>query len=263
MGALTDLASAPELRFLEAWALPWLLVRGAVDAAGPRTAMQALQALSRRYPDVPAASARGEPPPGAASLGDALTILADVETCTGPSDEAAVLRGILLARAGRLEEAISVTAAAAEARPTTMTLTAAAMANRRAGKREEALVWFRRAAAAEPTYAGCLLDMGDLCLELGDFHRALAAYEEALARVPDQDWAHPSAEYCRAPTTGSSAALAALRTMANGAQCTCGGAAALAAIRGGYSYDDRQKRAEHLMRILEPDFVRRPVEIVH
>lgn len=245
-------------RYLELWAPEWLAIPGAIERLGAKPATDVLYAIAAGFPDPPHVSAEA-----ARVLGEALPLVDRVEAAHGPTDASAIVRGMMLARAGRVAEAIAVTEARARAVPTTMSLTAAGMAHRRAGDLDTAIAWLEKAAAHAPTYVPCLLDIGDWCVEEGRLGRALAAYEEALRRDPTQDWALPSREYCRYQLEADPAALAALRGMANGARCTCGGASALAALTGGYSYDDRQRRALALMRKIEPGFVPRPVEIVH
>lgn len=245
-------------RFLEHWAPEWLAVPGAIERLTAKRATDVLYAIAMRFPDPPHLRADA-----ARLLGDALLLVDRVEAAHAPTDATAIVRGMMLARAGRTAEAIAVTEARARAAPTTMSLTAVGMAHRRAGDLDTAIAWLEKAAAHDPKYVPCLLDIGDWCVEEGRLERALAAYEEALRRNPTQDWALPSREYCRYRLDSDAAALAALRGMANGARCTCGGASAMAALTGGYTYDDRQRRAVALMRKIEPDFVPRPVEIVH
>jgi tetratricopeptide (TPR) repeat protein len=244
-------------RYLEAWAPEWLASPGVLASLDRDLVGRVLHGIASRFPDPPAVGEHARE-----VLGAALGLLDQLEAITGPTDATAITRGMMLARAGRLDEAIRVAESAARARPSTMTFTAAAQAHRRAGDLDLAIAWFERAAAHDPKYVPCLLDLGDMCLEAGRTERALAAYEEALRRDPRHDWATPSAAFCR-HLLGESAALDALRTMANGARCTCGCAGALASLTGGYSYDDRQARAEYLIRKLEPGFSRAPIDVVH
>lgn len=256
--AMATARSGAAARYLELWVPEWLSIPGAIERLGAKPATDVLYAIATRFPDPPHVT-----PEAARVLAQALPLIDRVEAEHGPTDASAIVRGMMLARAGRTADAIAVTEARARAAPTTMSLTAAAMAHRRAGDLDAAIAWLEKAAAHDPKYIPCLLDIGDWCVEEGRIERALAAYEEALRRNPTQDWALPSREYCRYRLEADAAALAALRGMANGARCTCGGASAMAALTGGYTYDDRQRRALALMRKIEPDFVPRPVEIVH
>lgn len=188
-------------------------------------------------------------------LEDGLRLIQHAEAVEAVRDLATVAHGKALSMLGRMQEAVELTEREAERRPTVMTATAAAMARRRAGDPEGALRWLRLGADLDKSNETCLLDLGDTCIELGDFRRALASYEEALGRVNKHPWAYPSAVYCRYRIDGAPEALEELRYMANAGPCTCGLGSLLGQIFGGFSYEDQRLRAEALMKEIDPDFV--------
>jgi tetratricopeptide (TPR) repeat protein len=180
------------------------------------------------------------------------------EQVHGKNDTLTLVKCQMLSKAGRFDDAIREAEEQAERSPSFNTATAAAMANKRAKRIDRAVEWFRRASELDHTNETGMLDVGDLMIDAGNYRAALAAYEEALRRVPNHDWATPSAIYCRYMISKSPDALAMLRNMAHGPRCTCGCASAFKSMMGGYNYEDRQQRAEVLMRLIDPSFTKWP-----
>jgi tetratricopeptide (TPR) repeat protein len=177
----------------------------------------------------------------------------------------ALLRGQMLSKSGRFAEAIAVAEQFANAQPSSESAVAAAMAHKRAGDIEACVAWFLKAAELDPTDEAGLLDIGDIRLGQERYQDAIAVYEEAVRRKPKHDWAEPSILYCRYQLTKDAAPLEELRYMANAGPCDCGVADALQQMFGGYTYEDRRRRAEWLMQLAEPGFVptHRPHEHHH
>jgi tetratricopeptide (TPR) repeat protein len=242
----------PNTSFAEAWGFGWL-TDDAIRGAGSVALRFLASSVHNRYPEAERVSDWAR-----AQLGRALTALERIEAVLGASDQTVLFKGQVLSKAGRFAEAITMAEEAARARPSFSTATAAAMAHKRAGDIEGSIQWFWRASELDPKNETGLLDIGDTCADRGQWEQALQAYEEALKRKPNHDWAHPSAVYCRYRMTGDAALLEELRYTANAAPDECGMADILKQMMGGYNFEDRRRRAEFLMRQIEPNFVPTP-----
>jgi len=234
--------------FPEAWGFDWI-TDDAIRAAGQMALRFLASSIHNRYPEPEQVSdwAREQ-------LGRAIAALERIETISGADDYTVLFKGQMLAKAGRFADAIALTERAAEANPSFKTATAAAMANKRNGNIEAAVRWFWRASELDPKNETGLLDIGDTYAALGEWQKSLEAYEAALKRKPDHDWAYPSAVYCRYRLTGDLALLEELRYMANAAPDECGMASIMKQMFGGYNFEDRRHRATFLMQEIEPDF---------
>ncbi len=242
--------------FTEAWGIDWL-TEDAIRTVGGHQPFQLLASMVHdRYPEAERVSAWGR-----AQLNRALEALDRVEAVSGPNDRSVLFRGQMLSKAGRFAEAIAMAEKAAEANPTFRSATAAGMAHKRNGDLEAAIRWFRRASDLDLKNETCLLDIGDIRADQEQWQLAIDAYEEAIQRVPNHDWAYPSAVYCRYRLTGDAKLLEELRHMANAGPDECGMAGLLKQMTGGYNFEDRRIRAESLMKRVEPDFV--PVHRPH
>jgi tetratricopeptide (TPR) repeat protein len=242
----------PATRFAEAWGFGWL-TDDAIRTVGQSALRFLASSVHNRYPEAERMNDWGR-----AQLGRALAALDRIEALLGATDQTVLFKGQMLSKAGRFAEAIAMAEAAAKANPTFRTATAAAMAHKRAGDIEGAIKWFWHASELDPKNETGLLDIGDTCAGRGEWQSALRAYEEALKRKPNHDWAHPSAVYCRYRLSGAPALLEELRYMANAAPDECGMADLMKQMTGGYNFEDRRRRAEALMRLVEPNFVPTP-----
>ena len=240
----------PHTQFIEAWGLDWMTEK-AIKAAGRDLSMRVLEAMvSNRYPEPGEVSDWGRE-----QLNRAIAALECIESVTGASDVGIVFKGRMLSKAGRLGDAIAMAEREAEENPTFHTATAAAMAHKRNCDIDAAVHWFRRASDFDRKNETCLLDIGDVRVDQEKWQDALDAYEEALERVPNHDWAHPSAVYCRYRLTNDPKHLEELRYMANAGPDECGMASIVKQLMGGYNFEDRRLRAEALMKLIEPNFV--------
>jgi tetratricopeptide (TPR) repeat protein len=242
----------PNTVFAEAWGFGWI-TEDAVRAAGQGPLRFLASSVHNRYPEAEESNDWCRK-----HLARAIAALERIEAVLGASDQTVLFKGQMLSKAGRFEEAIAMAVKAAEANPTFRTATAAAMAHKRAGDVEGAVQWFWRASELDPKNETGLLDIGDTYVGMGEWEKALAAYEAALKRVPNHDWAHPSAVYCRYRLSGDLTPLEELRHMANAAPDECGMASIMKQMFGGYNFEDRRHRAEFLMREIEPGFVPTP-----
>jgi tetratricopeptide (TPR) repeat protein len=242
----------PDAVFAEAWGFGWL-TEEALRGAGQAALRFLASSVHNRYPEAEQSNEWCR-----SQLARAIAALERIEAVLGATDQTVLFKGQMLSKSGRFKEAIEMAVKAAEANPTFRTATAAAMAHKRAGDVEGAVQWFWRASELDPKNETGLLDIGDTYAGMGEWEKSLAAYEAALKRVPNHDWAYPSAVYCRYRLTGESALLEELRHMANAAPDECGMAGMMKQMFGGYNFEDRRHRAEFLMREIEPDFVPTP-----
>jgi|GEM_PF-3498998 len=242
----------PHTSYAEAWGYSWL-TDDAIRSAGSMALQFLVSSIHNRYPEADRINDWGR-----AQLNRAIAALDRMEAVLGASDQTVLFKGQMLSKSGRFQEAIAMAEKAAEANPTFRTATAAAMAHKRAGDVEGAVRWFWRASELDLKNETGLLDIGDTYAARGEWQKSLEAYEEALKRVPNHDWAYPSAIYCRYRLSGDPALLEELRYMANAAPDECGMANLLKQMMGGYNFEDRRERATFLMREIEPNFVPTP-----
>lgn len=239
----------PDWLFAEAWGLHWLTADVVRKLELKPLARFFCAFAQNRYPEAEHVSGRGRE-----WLDRAAEKIGLIETVLGRDENLTLVKCQMLSKAGRSADAIREAEAEATRNPTFLTATAAAMAHKRAGDVDRAVSWFRRSADLDHANETAHLDIGDLLMAAGNYRAALEAYEEAARRVPDHDWAVPSAAFCRYMVSKSADHLEALRQMALGARCTCGCAGMFGSMFGGYNYEDRWRRAEALMQRIEPGF---------
>jgi tetratricopeptide (TPR) repeat protein len=247
---LTDLCTNdPSFLLPEAWGLDWL-TKATLKSLELKPLARFFTAFANgRYPEPADVS-----PWGREQLGRTIKKASLVEAAHGRDDNLTLIKCQMLSKAGRSKDAIREAEAEAKRNPTFLTATAAAMAHKRAGDIDSAVGWFRKSAELDHTNETALLDIGDLMIDAGNHRAALAAYEEALRRVPNHDWAIPSAAFCRYMVSKSADHLEELRKLALGDRCTCGCADMFGSMFGGYNYEDRWRRAEALLQRIEPGF---------
>jgi tetratricopeptide (TPR) repeat protein len=250
----------PESRFAEAWGISWVTEK-TVRKAGREVVVRFLVSIvHNRYPEPDQMTDFCR-----TQANRAIAALELVERVAGGDEMTVLFKGQMLSKAGRFGDAIKMAEREAEKNPTFRTATAAAMAHKRNGNTEKAVEWFRRASDLDTKNETCLLDIGDIRTDEEKWQQAIEAYEEAMRRVPNHDWAYPSAVYCRYRKSGNPKLLEELRYMANAGPDECGMASIMKQMFGGYNFEDRRMRAEALMKRVEPNFVptHRPHEHDH
>ncbi len=160
---------------------------------------------------------------------------------------AEIIRPMLLGKSGRYEEAFALTEQQYRNAPNWKTAVAAANAARRAGNLDLAVALFTKAGEHDPDDLTCWLEVGDIRLDQEQFGEALVAYEKALAEDGEDQWALPSAFYCRHKLGTEGNWLASLREVANQEGCTCGLEGCLTTLFGGYGSTDGIDRANYLL----------------
>jgi tetratricopeptide (TPR) repeat protein len=133
-----------------------------------------------------------------------------------PEDDWAFFTACVTTRkAAKRPEAEAQASARVKARPSYPAYVALAGALREKGDYGGAVEAFQNASRLAPDEPGCLLDCGDLLIDLRRHDDALRAYEQALAIAPRHPWAHPSALFLRA-RGGDDSARVELLNMAGG-----------------------------------------------
>ena len=174
-----------------------------------------------------------------------------LEARHGPLPHRELLRPMLLSKNGRHDDALRVTELQYRTAPNWESAVAVANAARRASNLELAVVMFAAAASHDPGDVTCWLEAGDIHLGQERFSEALEAYETALAKEADHQWALPSAFYCRYQLRLEGNWLASLREVANQEGCSCGMQGCLTAVFGGYGSEDGIARAKYLLSKLD------------
>jgi tetratricopeptide (TPR) repeat protein len=176
-----------------------------------------------------------------------LTRFEQAEAKYGTLPHAEILRPMLLSKSGRYSEALALTDQRYRQSPNWETAVAVANAARRAGDLERAVAMFAKGAEHDPEDVTCFLEIGDIRLEQERWADALAAYEKALAKDAEHQWALPSAFYCRYRMGIAGEWLASLREVANQEGCTCGLEGCLTSVLGGYGSSQGIARAKYLL----------------
>jgi tetratricopeptide (TPR) repeat protein len=184
-------------------------------------------------------------------LEQTLPAIEDVARILGSDSDAVFMKAVVLGKLGRLEEAVRHARDTYAKVPSWKTAVMVANALRRSGDDRGAVEYFTVATGLDREDVTAFLEIGDTHVRLKRWVDALAAYEAALKREPDQPWALPSALYCRFRVTGQSAWIDQLRRLAEQPFDECGVASLLAQVTGGYAPDHAKLRAEQLLSQIE------------
>ena len=184
-----------------------------------------------------------------------ITRFEEAEATYGVLPHNEILRPMLLSKNGRYEEALALTEQRYRQIPNWETAVAVANAARRGGNMERAVEMFAKGAEHDPADVTCFLEIGDIRLAQDRWDDALAYYEKALTKDEKNQWALPSAFYCRHRLGIEGQWLASLREFANQEGCTCGLEGCLTTIFGGYASRRGIARAKHLLSKIDNGFV--------
>jgi len=172
--------------------------------------------------------------------------------------------GHALRKLGRLDAAAVAFRQAIELRPDLAELhVALSGVLRELGRHEDALVACRRAIELAPAHADAQVNLGHALRELGRFEPAIAAYRRAVELLPEAPEAHLHlgnallVDGCRAGEAAQEFARAlALRPDFTGARFNL---AMTHLARGDYA----RGWPDYELRMQEPDWPRRPVDVTH
>lgn len=189
---LVDVARALQsAELLHAWALDWLEPRGAIEGLAESTGLRVYACLMTFMGEAPQASARQ-----LAHLGRWCALLERVAPRWEDTSMLLLTRAGMLRKSGRFEEALALAGPLAEARDYNRVV-AIGLALRANGRFVESAQAFEQGAPLEAEGVSAWLEAGDSWLAAQRWREAEAAYGHALARQPGQEWAAPSAAYCR------------------------------------------------------------------
>jgi len=182
----------PEARYLEAWALGWLEPTGAVEALPETVGLMLFSLALSRFPE--------------ARLSPVLRLreirrwawLCDRFARVYPGDGmTGMLRAGLFRKAGLFEEAEALVRPALERAPDWHLATALGLILRQKGELTGAEQAFEYALRLDSSDMSARLEAGDTFFERERWQDALRWYENALAKERRQEWAYPSALFCR------------------------------------------------------------------
>jgi hypothetical protein len=189
---LVDVARAlRSADLLHAWALDWLEPAGRIEGLVEETGLRMFGCLVSFTGEAPQASARQ-----LASVRRWSALLERVAPAWQDSSLLLLTRAALLRKSGRFAEALALAGPLDQARDYNRVV-AIAMALRANGRFVESAQAFEHGAPLEADGVSAWLEAGDSWLAAQRWHEAAAAYDQALARQPGQEWAAPSAAYCR------------------------------------------------------------------
>lgn len=192
LSLLVDVARAlGNADLLHAWALDWLEAPHGIDGVGEQTGLTVFACLITYMGEAPQASARD-----LAHLRRWSSLLERIAPAWQQNSLLLLTRAALLRKSARFDEALALAGPLAEARDYNRVV-AIGLALRGKGRFVESAQAFENGAPLEAEGVSAWLEAGDSWLAARRWQEAAAAYEQALARQPGQEWAAPSAAYCR------------------------------------------------------------------
>ncbi|MDB5307498.1 MAG: hypothetical protein JWO38_1700 [Gemmataceae bacterium] len=207
---LVQVTSAkPDARYLEAWALGWLELRGAVEFLPEELGHRLFATVLNRFPET-----RLNPLPRLREVKRWAALSERFAAAHPPAGVAVMLRAGLLRKAGRFDDAAAVVRAAIDRAPDWHSATALGLILREKGDVPGAEEAFRLALRLDPADVSARLEAGDMHLDRRQYGPALNWYEDALGKAPNHPWAYPSALFCRWKVTGEDRPLRELGEMA-------------------------------------------------
>ncbi|WP_408890020.1 tetratricopeptide repeat protein [Myxococcus faecalis] len=163
------------------WGLPWLEAEGVAEQAPIEPTLSLLSVILTRL----APSEPGLPP-------RVLQVLERLSIRHRTHSAVAWLRGTLLHRLGRLDEALAVATEAHATIPNWLTAMLLANVHRARGSVPQALEAYQAALRHDATQNATRLDIADMLREQERFDEALNWYQSALSHEPGSAWAQAS-----------------------------------------------------------------------
>ncbi len=194
---LVDVARAlGDAAMIDAWALDWLAPAGAIESLPEDVGHKLFGFVLTQHGELAQASARRL---------DAVrrwsTLLERVASSWEDTSLLRLMRAGLMRKAGHADDALALVGPLDDGADFNR-IVAIGLALRAKGRLVESAQVFERGAAIEADGVTAWLEAGDSWLAAERWPEAIAAYEQALARQPGQEWAQPSADYCRWKTSG-------------------------------------------------------------
>jgi tetratricopeptide (TPR) repeat protein len=179
-------------RYLEAWALGWLEPPGVVESLPEELGLMLFSLALGRFPEARLSPVRRlQEIRRWARLCDRFARVYPGEGMTG------MLRAGLFRKAGYFAEAEALVRPALQRAPDWHLATALGLILRQKGDLSGAEQAFSYALQLDPTDMSARLEAGDTFFERERWQDALCWYENALALDQRQEWAYPSALFCR------------------------------------------------------------------
>ncbi|MCP3065184.1 tetratricopeptide repeat protein [Myxococcus sp. K38C18041901] len=186
------------------WGLPWMEAQGVAEQAPIEPTLSLLSViLTRLAPSDPSVPTR------------VLQVLERLSTRHRTHSGVVWLRGTLLHRLGRLDEALAVATEAHATIPNWVTATLLAIVHRARGDVTPALEAYQAALGHDATQNATRLDIADMLHEQGRFDEALTWYQAALSHEPGRSWALASVAALQYRANGERDALEHLLSVAD------------------------------------------------
>lgn len=202
----------PESQYMEAWLLPWLEKPNAVEQLPAECAAMMFGVALNRFPEAELATARQ------LDCVSHWAHLLDRYFAAHPDASVPMMQMAyagLFRKAGLFEKAETIAKRALDDEATWHNATAVGLIMRKKGSPKEAEEYFVRALELDPTDNSARLEAGDAFFDAEDWQAALGWYEKALKKDPKNDWALPSANYCRWMLKNQQDQIDAVVTLAN------------------------------------------------
>lgn len=197
----------PALPYIQ-WAVRWLEQAESISASEADTVLTSLVSFTQHVLAAPPAAETF------ANVAAAADSVGRIAPRTTDRAKALLVQSMLLRRAGRPAEGVTVAQEAYRARPTWMTCAELANALRDAGRLDEAAVTYRRAADHDPTDLTAWLDLADVHLRRKAWNEAEIIYRRVLDSTPHDVNAITSLTYLQA-RHGDRGARARLQALAS------------------------------------------------
>lgn len=184
----------PDSKYLEAWVLPWLEAPGIVEQLPSECAHILFLVVLTHFPEAKFAPVRQ------LKYVERWANLIERYLEARPDARAPHMQlatAGLFRKAGQYDKAIAIAQRDFENQPNWSNATALGLALRYKGSPDEAEKYFEKALVLDPADNSARLEAADTFFEVGNWQRALNWYEGALKKDSDQQWAKPSAIYCR------------------------------------------------------------------
>ncbi len=185
------------LRYLETWGLSWLEPLGVMETLPLETGLRLLSSTLIRFPE-----ARQSPLPQLREVERWARLAERLGSVHPDNGQLLMFTAGLLRKAGRLDDAEAAVERAMGPGESWYLATALGLILREKGDPEGAAEAFRVSQQIDPNNFSVYLEAGDTFFGVQQWPAALAWYDELLAREPHQEWAMPSALYCRWKMSG-------------------------------------------------------------
>jgi tetratricopeptide (TPR) repeat protein len=207
---MIEVTRATHPNYLHEWVLGWVEPKGAIESLAEVRAHYLLALVLTNMPEARLATrAQMQVARRWASVSER------VLPQKGEDSRVRMIRAGILRKAGLFDEALRAVKASYDAGPDWNKAVAVGLILRQKGDLEEASKAFEAARRIDPDNISTYLEGGDTFFEAERWEEASAWYQQALAKMPSQEWAKPSDLFCEWKLTGAQPALDKLFELAN------------------------------------------------